>query len=189
MLRPHPPASLDLKLPAPSRWFALLDSRIPLKLKKKLLEPRLNKVFAAGLLDDEFELLEGRYLQLDIKDLGISLTLTLLQGRLSLSEYPGEAVIRGDWYAFLRLALKREDPDGLFFRRQLVIEGDTELGLGIKNLLDSLDWSLEKGLEGRLLLWLEKLNHTLRNPNQHQQNKVSNSKQTKQKRVLFYPGI
>jgi predicted lipid carrier protein YhbT len=30
----------------------------------------------------------------------------------------------------------------LFFQRRLVIEGDTELGLALKNLLDSLDWHL-----------------------------------------------
>ena len=37
--------------------------------------------------------------------------------------------------------LREEDPDTLFFNRKLVIEGDTELGLVVKNLLDSVDWS------------------------------------------------
>ena len=47
--------------------------------------------------------------------------------------------IRGQWKEFLLLASRQEDPDTLFFRRRLVIEGDTDLGLAIKNLLDSLD--------------------------------------------------
>ena len=43
---------------------------------------------------------------------------------------------------FLLLALNEEDPDTLFFQRRLQLEGDTELGLEIKNLLYSLDGDL-----------------------------------------------
>ncbi|WP_312928272.1 ubiquinone anaerobic biosynthesis accessory factor UbiT, partial [Stutzerimonas nitrititolerans] len=66
---------------------------------------------------------------------------------------PVQITIRGNWREFLLLASRQEDPDTLFFRRRLVIEGDTELGLAIKNLIDSLDpdmlpaW-LWKGLQG-----------------------------------------
>ena len=42
---------------------------------------------------------------------------------------------------FLRLALRAEDPDTLFFGRRLYMEGDTELGLLIKNILDSVETS------------------------------------------------
>ena len=38
------------------------------------------------------------------------------------------------------LALRREDPDTLFFTRRLVMTGDTELGLVVKNALDAIDW-------------------------------------------------
>jgi predicted lipid carrier protein YhbT len=34
-----------------------------------------------------------------------------------------------------RSAHQEEDPDTLFFQRRLVIEGDTELGLQVKNLM------------------------------------------------------
>ncbi|MDD2341447.1 MAG: SCP2 sterol-binding domain-containing protein, partial [Tolumonas sp.] len=37
------------------------------------------------------------------------------------------------------IAGRKEDPDSLFFQRRLRIEGDTELGLEVKNLMDSLD--------------------------------------------------
>lgn len=40
---------------------------------------------------------------------------------------------------FLKLVLREEDPDTLFFGRRLYMEGDTELGLLIKNILDSVD--------------------------------------------------
>lgn len=37
------------------------------------------------------------------------------------------------------IAGRKEDPDTLFFQRRLSIEGDTELGLEVKNLMDSVD--------------------------------------------------
>jgi O2-independent ubiquinone biosynthesis accessory factor UbiT len=37
------------------------------------------------------------------------------------------------------MAARFEDPDTLFFQRRLIIEGDTELGLGTKNFLEGLD--------------------------------------------------
>jgi predicted lipid carrier protein YhbT len=53
-------------------------------------------------------------------------------------EAPEDVCIRGNWRELLLLASRQEAPDTLFFRR-LMIEGDTNLGLRIKNLLDSLD--------------------------------------------------
>ena len=40
---------------------------------------------------------------------------------------------------FLLLAQRQQDPDTLFFNRRLVMEGDTELGLVVKNTLDALE--------------------------------------------------
>jgi predicted lipid carrier protein YhbT len=40
---------------------------------------------------------------------------------------------------FMRLALREEDPDTLFFNRRLLIEGNTDLGLTVKNMLDSVE--------------------------------------------------
>jgi predicted lipid carrier protein YhbT len=42
-------------------------------------------------------------------------------------------------YDYLTLISRREDADTLFFQRRLKMEGDTELGLYVKNLLDGLD--------------------------------------------------
>ena len=56
--------------------------------------------------------------------------------------------------AFLLLASRQEDPDTLFFRRRLVIEGDTELGLAVKNLVDSLDPDLMPPRVWQLVSWL-----------------------------------
>jgi O2-independent ubiquinone biosynthesis accessory factor UbiT len=42
--------------------------------------------------------------------------------------------------AYLQLLARQEDPDTLFFNRELEITGDTELGLLIKNMLDAVEW-------------------------------------------------
>ena len=47
-------------------------------------------------------------------------------------------VIRAQTAALLRLARGQDDADRLFFERALVMEGDTELGLMIKNTLDAI---------------------------------------------------
>lgn len=39
----------------------------------------------------------------------------------------------------MQLAQRQVDPDTLFFSRRLVMEGDTELGLIVKNALDALE--------------------------------------------------
>lgn len=44
--------------------------------------------------------------------------------------------IEGTLYDFLVLIDRQEDPDTLVFQRRLAIEGDTELGLRVKNFLD-----------------------------------------------------
>lgn len=40
---------------------------------------------------------------------------------------------------FLLLATRRADPDTLFFDRRLLIEGDTETELRLKNILDAVE--------------------------------------------------
>ncbi|MDR3159380.1 MAG: SCP2 sterol-binding domain-containing protein [Zoogloeaceae bacterium] len=55
-------------------------------------------------------------------------------------DMPVDVTFRGELHAYLRLLTRQDDPDTLFFKRQLSIEGDTELGLAIKNLLDAIDW-------------------------------------------------
>ena len=156
MSLPHPPLSL-VRLPAPSRLIRALDPRVPLGVKRRLVEPLLNRTFAEPLAEGEFDALEGRRISLTLEDLGVTLTLSLAAQRLVLCREPGEATIRGGWREFLCLATRREDPDSLFFQRRLLIEGDTELGLTVKNLLDGREEGLAQGRLGEWLLRLERL--------------------------------
>ncbi len=54
-----------------------------------------------------------------------------------------DVTIRGRLNDFRLLATRREDPDTLFFNRRLCIEGDTDTGVHIKNLLDALEFDWE----------------------------------------------
>ncbi|MGM3389034.1 SCP2 sterol-binding domain-containing protein [Stutzerimonas stutzeri] len=117
-----------------------LAARTPFALQRLALERSLNQLFAEPLADEAFEALEGLWLRLEVADLKLAWCLTCDRQRLRVAKQAPVAVtIRGNWREFLLLASRQEDPDTLFFCRRLVIEGDTELGLAIKNLIDSLD--------------------------------------------------
>jgi len=49
-------------------------------------------------------------------------------------------IISGNLESFIQLITTQQDPDTLFFNRELNIEGETETGVHIKNLLDSLEY-------------------------------------------------
>ena len=150
----------SLSLPRPPvlrRLIGILDPCVPLAVKRRLVEPLLNRTFAEPLAEGEFDVLEGRRISLAIEDLGVTLTLSLTAQRLVLCHAAGEATIHGGWREFLCLATRREDPDSLFFQRRLLIEGDTELGLMVKNLLDGREEGLAQGRLGELLVRLERL--------------------------------
>jgi len=131
-----------------------LAARTPFLLQRIALERSLNQIFAEPLADGAFEALEGRWMRLEVVDLKLAWCLTCDRQLLRIAEQAEvQVTIRGNWREFLLLASRPEDPDTLFFRRRLVIEGDTELGLAIKNLIDSLDpdmlppwlWTLLQG--------------------------------------------
>jgi predicted lipid carrier protein YhbT len=117
-----------------------LSRHVPFVCQRTVIETVAARVFAQPLKDGAFDLLQGRWLRLEVTDLRLAWCLSCVNGRLRVAQRPGfDVCIRGNWRDFLLLASRQEDPDTLFFRRRLVIEGDTDLGLGVKNLLDALD--------------------------------------------------
>jgi predicted lipid carrier protein YhbT len=131
-----------------------LAARVPFPLQRLALERSLNRLFAEPLADGAFDMLHGCWLRLQVRDLGLAWCLTNTTGGLRIAERaPAQVTISGSWRDFLLLASRQEDPDTLFFRRRLVIEGDTELGLAVKNLIDSLDPELLPTWLWRGLQW------------------------------------
>jgi len=114
---------------------------VPHPLQRAPLQLGLQAIFQASVAAGELEFLDQRCLAIEIEDTGWRWPIALANGRLRVLErdHPADVTIRGQSPAFLIMASRLEDPDTLFFQRRLVIEGDTELGLGVKNFLDGLD--------------------------------------------------
>ena len=96
--------------------------------------PLPSRLFAA------LEPLRGKVLRLDILALGAGPQFTLCALGLRPSFGKPDVTVRASLRDYVALALRREDPDTLFFSRRLVIEGDTDLGLTVKNALDAASW-------------------------------------------------
>lgn len=120
-------------------------SSCPFPLQKKIAESLLARVFAETRRDGDLDFLTDRCIGIVIDDINYQAAISLQSGQLTLSTLPPsnrtqtDALIRGDLSAFIQLANRSEDPDSLFFQRRLCIEGDTDLALEVKNLLDALD--------------------------------------------------
>jgi predicted lipid carrier protein YhbT len=84
------------------------------------------------------EPLRGKILRLEVPGLPFAPQLTLDAIGLRPAFGKADVTVRASLADYAALALRREDPDTLFFSRRLVIEGDTALGLIVKNALDSL---------------------------------------------------
>lgn len=125
-------------LPAAARLPLLL---VPNRLKTIVITRALNSLFATALAEDELEFLDGRFMNVCINDAGISFSVTLKNDRLRAHRAVSkpDLSIEGTTYTFLLLGTRREDADTLFFHRRLKTQGDTELGLYLKNFLDGLE--------------------------------------------------
>ena len=88
--------------------------------------------------------IEGKSVCIHIRDAASQIHFRIEQGRLRpATAGPADVRISGKVEDFWLLATRREDPDTLFFSRRLSIEGDTETGVHVKNLLDALDYDWE----------------------------------------------
>lgn len=85
--------------------------------------------------------IEGKSIAIHIRDAGARIHFRIRNRRLHPAAYTeADVTISGNFIDFWQLATRQEDPDTLFFRRRLSIEGETETGVHIKNLLDALEY-------------------------------------------------
>ncbi len=128
-----------LRLPAP---VSALLSRLPQFPGSLGLALGLTAVLRPLLSAEAVEALQGHVIGIQVDDAGIDLRVQLgPRGFLPLrSSIPAEVTFSASAYDFYLMARRLEDPDTLFFNRRLRIQGDTELGLVVKNALDAIDW-------------------------------------------------
>jgi len=112
----------------------------PFALKRQVLEQVLSWQFRQALEDGELEFLEGRWLSIEVRDIGLRWFTSVENDQLIVRQ-AAEADVSFSANAsdLLMIAARKQDPDTLFFQRRLVIEGDTELGLYVKNLMDAIE--------------------------------------------------
>lgn len=125
-------------LPKPvGALFALL----PQRPHSVLFTTVLNVALSRHLKPQDFHPLHGKHIRIRVTDARVALDFGVTPN--SFVAMPPvsqpDLTISASAYDFLMLGLRKEDPDTLFFSRRLTMEGDTELGLFVKNTLDTLE--------------------------------------------------
>lgn len=143
----------NLVINAP-KALAFPSSLIPFFIQKKLLSELLETVFSEAIEDGDLEFLQDKWLKVAVTDLKLTWYLSFADDKLVIAENceNEDVTFSGTANEFILIAGRKEDPDTLFFQRRLSIQGDTELGLEIKNLLDNIDFDnlsplLQKALD------------------------------------------
>lgn len=117
---------------------------IPDAVHAELFARAFNHLLRGQPLAARLSEINGKSVCIHIRDAASEIHFRIDQGRLQPAA-AGLADVRisGKVEDFWQLATRREDPDTLFFNRRLCIEGDTETGVHVKNLLDALDYDWE----------------------------------------------
>lgn len=145
---PLSPARL-LRLLPPPRMLAAPLRLLPAPLFRQGSAQVIAHVLAAPLAEGRLDEFAGRYIGVDVTDLGLRWVVEFGERRVDVVDpsVAAEAVVAGTATDLLLLASRIEDADTLFFHRRLQLTGDVELGLSLRNLLDQLPWeSLPLGL-------------------------------------------
>ncbi|HEX7972217.1 MAG TPA: SCP2 sterol-binding domain-containing protein [Thiobacillus sp.] len=127
---------LNLALPSS---LSTLIARLPATPPSLAFSMAANRLLWPALKTLDWQALVGRRYAIRVKDLGLSLRFTVTPRGFVPDSGAPDLTVSATARDFLLLLARREDPDTLFFSRRLVSEGDTELGLIVKNLLDALD--------------------------------------------------
>lgn len=135
-------SGLDFSLPIVKRLVGAPGRLVPYAAQRPVLAAVLNRAFREPLKHGELDFLEGASIRIRVHDLCVDWLLSFEDGHFRPLDRrcPEDVCISGESPDFALLATRRADPDTLFFQRRIRIEGDTELGLGVKNTMDSMDW-------------------------------------------------
>lgn len=90
--------------------------------------------------EEDFSWLTERTVRLEAIDVGCGISYSFVGGKFVASTKTPDVIFRACLADYWVIARRQEDPDTLFFQRRLTIEGDTELGLTLKNLMDATDF-------------------------------------------------
>lgn len=125
-------------LPVP---LARILGRLPTFPGSCLFAAGLNLAIAPRLPNDVRAALKGKTVCIQVRDAAVRFDVSWRNGRFEACRPCAvpDLAIGASAADFMLLAQRREDPDTLFFGRRLTMEGDTELGLLVKNTLDAIE--------------------------------------------------
>lgn len=134
------PAGLPAALVPLHRRLRGFVARLPVTPPSLLAARVLDRVLLPRLPADARQALTGRCVELVVTDFGLRVRLRITPDGFASAGEGGEAALRvaATGASYLRLLRGEDDPDRMFFERTLVMEGDTELGLVLKNTLDAI---------------------------------------------------
>ncbi len=113
----------------------------PTPLFNRLLADGANHLLKNQLQQGELDFLQGQCWEITLSDVPLTFYLGLenRRRRVTRESRSPDVAFRGPLDSFLVLTLQWEDPDSLFFNRRLMVTGDTELGLEIKNFMHGIE--------------------------------------------------
>lgn len=134
-----PPGLPAFLTPLHLRLRSLVQS-LPVAPPSFLAARVLDRVLLPRLPADARRALEQRCVELCVTDFGLRVRLEVTSAGFAPARDQGEPALRisATGASYLRLLRGEDDPDRMFFERVLVMEGDTELGLVLKNTLDAI---------------------------------------------------
>lgn len=125
--------------------------RVPDRLKTKLFVRVFNHLARGQTLVERLRELDNRIIGLRVTDIPCLFQFYVLNGRLRAADQDRcDVTISGELRGFLQLAALDEDPDTLFFQRVLRIDGETDTGVHIKNILDAMDYDWDAHIDAVL---------------------------------------
>ena len=129
------------RLPA---FIARVGHKLPQWPHTLALVGALNAALKLRLLpESELAALEDKLFRVRVLDTGGEANYTFRNGLFRpvfQAQREPDLAFAANLSAYLQLLARQEDPDTLFFNRELEITGDTELGLIVKNMLDAVEW-------------------------------------------------
>lgn len=144
-----------------------LNQFLPVQLKIGLIGKVLNRLFLRDFKKGELDFLTGKTVVIEVSDFDFLFSVQLQQNVLQVlpsderQKQQADLRVKASSSDFFLLCSSKADPDTLFFQRRLSMIGDTELGLYLKNFLDSFDaavrlpatvWQLQQWLATQLLI-------------------------------------
>lgn len=145
-----------MKAIIPPATLAKLLARLPAYPASLAFATTFNMTVWKSLQDLDWDSMQNRRFCIHLCDVGIRLWLSVTHNGLKAETVKqADVTFTATLMDFVHLSLRLEDPDTLFFNRRLLIEGDTDLGLRVKNMLDGVEFDTLlasfPGLSGRML--------------------------------------